>query len=84
MSKVRGKVLLAKYQKRQKNIKLAKESLIKRNSTTHQYHCVPDIENSQKLKSVWANCVNLKEKTLIVSTDTFELLRNHKLAEEIY
>lgn len=52
---------------------IRESSLIKCNSAAHQYHCVPDIENNQKLKSVWADCAKLMDKTLNVLIDTFGL-----------
>lgn len=52
---------------------IRESSLIKCNSAAHQYHCIPDIENNQKLKSVWMDCVDLMDKTLNVLKDTFGL-----------
>ena len=43
---------------------IRESSLIKCNSPAHHYHCVPDIENQQKLKSVWTDCVYIMNKTL--------------------
>lgn len=43
---------------------IRESSLIKCSSPTHQYHCIPDIENKQKLKSVWNECSHIMSKTL--------------------
>jgi len=43
---------------------IRESSLIKCNSSVHQYHCVPDIEDRQKLKSVWHDCVRVMDMTL--------------------
>lgn len=44
---------------------IRESSLLKCNNPSHHYHCVPDIDNNQNLKSVWYDCVSIMEKTLI-------------------
>lgn len=50
---------------------IRESSLIKCNSPAHQYHCLPDIENNQKLKSVWKDCFDTMNKTLTVLEDVY-------------
>ncbi|TJY39568.1 hypothetical protein E5161_18510 [Cohnella pontilimi] len=52
---------------------IRESSLIKCNTPSHQYHCVPDIENNQKLNSVWYDCVKVMNKTLGILEDVFGL-----------
>lgn len=50
---------------------IRESSLIKCNSPAHQYHCVPDIENKQNLKSVWKDCFDTMNKTLAVLENVY-------------
>jgi hypothetical protein len=43
---------------------IRESSLLKCQSPSHQYHCVPDYENSQNLKSIWHDCVHVMNKTI--------------------
>jgi hypothetical protein len=43
---------------------IRESSLLKCNTASHQFHCVPDIENQQQLKSVWHDCQLLMQETL--------------------
>ncbi len=52
---------------------IRESSLIKCDSPVHQYHCVPDVEDHQKLKSVWHDCVRIMNLTLSVLEDTYGL-----------
>lgn len=52
---------------------IRESSLIKCNTPSHQYHCVPDIENNQKMKSVWNDCVHVMNKTLELLEDMYGL-----------
>lgn len=52
---------------------IRESSLIKCNSPSHQYHCVPDIENKQKMKSVWNDSVEAMNKTLSILEDVYGL-----------
>lgn len=52
---------------------IRESSLIKCDNPAHQYHCIPDIDNLQKLPSVWNDCsVNMK-KILNVLKNEFGL-----------
>lgn len=42
---------------------IRESSLIKCTQPAHQFHCVPDIYNQQKLKSVWYDCEKVMDKT---------------------
>lgn len=50
---------------------IRESSLLKCNSPSHQYHCVPDYENKQNLKSVWADCVKTMNKIILLLNDTY-------------
>ncbi len=50
---------------------IRESSLIKCNTPSHQYHCVPDIENNQKLRNVWHDCVSVMNKTLNVLEELY-------------
>lgn len=43
---------------------IRESSLLKCNTASHQYHCVPDIDNLQKMKSVWPDCRKMMIKTM--------------------
>lgn len=45
---------------------IRESSLLKCNSPAHQYHCVPDIENEQKLKDIWCDCKETMDKIMQV------------------
>lgn len=60
---------------------IRESSLLKCNSPAHQYHCVPDIECNQKLQSVWHDCVNVMDKTLLLLQELYGL--PEKLAPEV-
>ena len=54
--------------------KTARESaMLKCSSAGHQFHCIPDVENNQKLNSVWPDCRSVMNKTLQVLKDTYTL-----------
>ncbi|MGG4501642.1 DUF5677 domain-containing protein [Paenibacillus polymyxa] len=61
---------------------IRESSLVKCNSPSHQYHCIPDIENNQKLKSVWDDCVGVMNKTLSVLEGIYGLPTHLALGEE--
>lgn len=50
---------------------IRESSLLKCKNPAHQYHCVPDIDNNQKLKSVWYDCVFVMEKILLFLDDIY-------------
>jgi hypothetical protein len=52
---------------------IRESSLLKCNSPSHQFHCVPDIDNQQKLKDVWHDCKETMDKIMLVLKDTYGL-----------
>ena len=52
---------------------IRESSLLKCNSPSHQYHCVPDIENEQKLKDIWCDCEKIMDKIMKVLEDEYGL-----------
>jgi hypothetical protein len=52
---------------------IRESSLIKCNSATHQYHCIPDIDNVQKMKDIWDDCVAIMDKIINVLKDVYGL-----------
>lgn len=44
---------------------IRESSMVKCNNPAHQYHCIPDINEENRLKSVWPDCVMVMNKTLI-------------------
>lgn len=50
---------------------IRESSLLKCINPAHQYHCVPDVDNNQNLKSVWHDCVFMMEKTLSFLDDIY-------------
>ena len=62
---------------------IRESSLIKCNSPAHQYHCIPDIENNQKLKSVWDDCVEVMNKTLLILQDIYGISAHLMIGDEV-
>ncbi|HAE42297.1 MAG TPA: hypothetical protein DCG34_05175 [Clostridiales bacterium] len=52
---------------------IRESALIKCNSAAHQYHCVPDIDNVQKMKDIWDDCVGVMNKIIDVLKDVYGL-----------
>lgn len=52
---------------------IRESSLLKCNSPSHQYHCVPDVENEQKLKDIWYDCTETMDKIMKVLKDEYGL-----------
>lgn len=52
---------------------IRESSLLKCNNPAHQYHCVPDINDIQKLPSVWGDCKDTIIKTIGVLANEFGL-----------
>lgn len=52
---------------------IRESSLLKCNAPTHQYHCVPDIDNKQKLKSVWPDCIMSLNKIVSLLNEIYKL-----------
>lgn len=60
---------------------IRESSMLKCDSPMHQYHCVPDIENSQQLKSVWNDCKMVMGKTLDLLDSIFGIPQHLKIGE---
>lgn len=52
---------------------IRESSLIKCNSPSHQYHCVPDINDNQKMPSVWNDSISTMNKTITVLKSIYGL-----------
>lgn len=52
---------------------IRESSLLKCDSPAHQFHCVPDYENSQNLKSVWHDCVYVMNNTIHLISNIYPL-----------
>ncbi|MCL2671007.1 MAG: DUF5677 domain-containing protein [Clostridiales bacterium] len=52
---------------------IRESALLKCDEASHHYHCVPDIEDKQKLASVWHDCKMVMDKTLGVLYDVYGL-----------
>lgn len=52
---------------------IRESSLLKCMSPAHQYHCIPDIENVQKLPNVWNDCQNNMSKIIDVLRELYGL-----------
>lgn len=52
---------------------IRESAMLKCSSAGHQFHCIPDVENNQKLNSVWPDCRSVMNKTLQVLKDTYTL-----------
>lgn len=50
---------------------IRESSLLKCDKASHQFHCVPDIENQQNLKSVWHDAKMLMQKTLEILKELY-------------
>lgn len=61
---------------------IRESSLLKCDAAGHQFHCVPDIENAQKLKSVWKDAKMMIIKTISVLKDQYGLPEEYKFEEE--
>lgn len=61
---------------------IRESSLLKCNSPSHQYHCIPDIDNKQKLKNVWHDCSNIMNKTLLTLKDVYGLPAHLMIGDE--
>ena len=61
---------------------IRESSLLKCNSPMHQYHCVPDVQNMQKLTSVWDDCKMIMAKTFNLMDKEFGIPEHLKLEEK--
>lgn len=52
---------------------IRESSLLKCDSASHQFHCVPDIDNVQKLNDIWHDCTAIMNKILRVLKDVYSL-----------
>lgn len=52
---------------------IRESSLLKCDEVSHQYHCVPDIENEQEMKDVWNDCKMAMDKIMSVVQDLYGL-----------
>lgn len=60
---------------------IRESSMVKCNNPAHQYHCVPDVEDSNVLKTVLPDCIVVIKKTLIFLNDIYGI--PPKLYEEV-
>lgn len=60
---------------------IRESSLLKCNNPAHQYHCVPDIDNQNVLKSVMPDCIMVMNKTLKFLNELYTLPKS--LFEEV-
>lgn len=60
---------------------IRESSMLKCASPMHQYHCVPDIENSQRLKSVWNDCRMVMGKTLDLMDSIYGIPQHIKIGD---
>ena len=58
---------------------IRESSLLKCNNPAHQYHCVPDIDDIQKLPSVWGDCKDTIIKIIDVLANEFGLPEHLKI-----
>lgn len=61
---------------------IRESSLLKCDSPSHQYHCVPDIENVQQLKDIWCDCMETMDKIMLVLKDEYGLPAHFKEVTE--
>lgn len=50
---------------------IRESSLVKCNNPAHQYHCVPDIDDQNRLKSVLPDCIMIMNKTISFLNDIY-------------
>ncbi len=50
---------------------IRESSLLNCNNPLHRYHCIPDINDEQNLKSVWPDCVMVMNKTINVLDEIY-------------
>lgn len=52
---------------------IRESSLLKCNNPAHQYHCIPDVNDVNRLKSVLPDCIMVMNKTLSFLNETYGL-----------
>lgn len=65
---------------------IRESSLLKCNNPAHKYHCIPDIDNKTRLKTVLPDCIMVMNKTLVFLNDLYgipEQLLNEVINFEI-
>lgn len=50
---------------------IRESALVKCNNPAHQYHCVPDVEDQNRLKSVLSDCIMVMNKTVSFLNDIY-------------
>ena len=50
---------------------IRESSLLNCNNPLHRYHCIPDVNDEQNLKSVWPDCVMVMNKTINVLDEIY-------------
>jgi len=50
---------------------IRESALVKCDNPAHQYHCIPDIENQNRLKSVLPDCIMVMNKTISFLKDIY-------------
>lgn len=52
---------------------IRESSFLKCMNPAHKYHCVPDVENQNRLKSVLPDCIMIMNKTLIILNELYAI-----------
>lgn len=52
---------------------IRESSLLHCNNPLHRYHCIPDVNDEQNLKSVWPDCVMVMNKTINVLNEIYAI-----------
>ena len=60
---------------------IRESTLLKCNNPAHQYHCIPDIDDLQKLPSVWNDCCKCLTKIIDVLRNEFGLPKDLEIEE---
>ena len=52
---------------------IRESALLSCDTPGHQYHCIPDVDNLQKMKSVWHDSVMVLNKTIKLLVDQYDI-----------
>ena len=52
---------------------IRESSLVKCNNPAHKYHCIPDIEDETRLKTVQPECSIFRNKTLSLLKERYDI-----------
>lgn len=52
---------------------IRESSFLKCMNPAHKYHCVPDVENQNRMKSVLPDCIMIMNKTLMVLNELYAI-----------